>query len=48
MREGRKIDIDLTIQGFKRYLRFVLFQAKCTVEVVKKNPYVDIEWCPAF
>lgn len=41
MRVGRKIDIDLTIQSFKRYLRFVLFQAKCTVEVVKKNPYMQ-------
>ena len=41
MRVGRKIDIDLTIQSFKRYLKFVLFQAKCTVEVVKKNPYMQ-------
>ena len=31
----------MTIQSFKRYLRFVLFQAKCTVEVVKKNPYMQ-------
>lgn len=37
MRVGRKIDIDLTIQSFKRYLRFVLFQAKCTMEVSKKS-----------
>ena len=41
MRVGRKIDIYLTIQSFKRYLRFVLFQAKCTVEVVKKNSYMQ-------
>lgn len=41
MRVGRKIDIDLTIQSFKRYLRFVLFQANCTLEVIKKNPYMQ-------
>lgn len=40
MRVGRKIDIDLTIQSFKRYLRFVLFQAQCDMEVVKKNPFI--------
>ena len=41
MRVGRKIDIDLIIQSFKRYLRFILFQAQCTLEVVKKNRYMQ-------
>lgn len=37
MRVGRKIDIDLTIQSFKRYLRFVLFQAKTDVECLRRG-----------
>lgn len=37
MRIGRKIDIDLTIQSFKRYLRSVLFQAKTDIESLNRN-----------
>ena len=37
MRIGRKIDIDLTIQSFKRYLRSVLFQAKTDIENIKRS-----------
>ena len=37
MRVGRKIDIDLSIQSFKRYLRFVLFQAKTDIENMKRS-----------
>ena len=40
MRVGRKIDIDLTIQSFKRYLRFVLLQAQCDMEAIKRNPFI--------
>lgn len=40
MRVGRKIDIDLTIQSFKRYLKFVLFQAQCDMEAIKRNPFI--------
>lgn len=40
MRVGRKIDIDLIIQSFKRYLKFVLFQAQCDMEAIKRNPFI--------
>ena len=40
MRVGRKIDIDLTIQSFKRYLRLVLFQAQRDMEAIKRNPFI--------
>lgn len=37
MRIGRKIDIDLTIQSFKRYLRSVLFQEKTDIEFINRS-----------
>ena len=34
---GRKIDVDLTIQSFERYLRLVLFRAKTDVAFVNRS-----------
>ena len=41
MRVGRKLGIDMTMQSFKRYLKILLFQAKCDMEKIKRCPWME-------
>ena len=41
MRVGRKLGIDMTMQSFKRYLKVLLFQAKCDMDKIKRCPWME-------